>query len=120
MSNVIFREMVHLLKNAFPDINIPDSFYKTKKLIRAMGYDYNKIDVCQNNCVLFWKQDEKLDACKVCNEPKWKPSKASSLKKRKKSIRKNSEAFFTNSKAPKALCGGEHHKGHEVSCRGAS
>jgi len=66
MDDVTFGKMVHLLKNAFPDINIPDSFYETKKLIRALGYDYKKIDACQNDCMLFWKQDENLDACKVC------------------------------------------------------
>ena len=88
MSDITFREMVHLLKNAFPDINIPDSFYETKKHIRALGYDYKKIDTCQNDCMLFWKQDENLDACKVCNEPRWKPSKASSLEKRSKKVSK--------------------------------
>jgi len=39
MSDVTFEETVHLLKNAFPDINIPDSFSETKKLIRALGCD---------------------------------------------------------------------------------
>ena len=39
MSDVTFGEAVHLLKNAFPDINIPDSFYETKKLIRALDCD---------------------------------------------------------------------------------
>jgi len=81
ISDVTFGMTVHLLKNAFPGINISDSFYKTKKLIRALGYDNRKIDACQNDCILFWKQDENLDACKVCNEPRWKPSKASSLEK---------------------------------------
>ena len=70
MSDVTFREIVHLLKNAFPDINIPDSFYETKKVIRELGCDYKKIDVCQNDCMLFWKQDKNLDSCKVCNEPR--------------------------------------------------
>jgi len=65
----------------FPDINILDSFYETKKLIRALSCDYKKIDAGENNCILFWKQDENLDAYKVCNEPRWKPSKASSLEK---------------------------------------
>ena len=46
MSDVTFRETVHLLKNAFPDINIPDSFYETKKLIRELGCDYKEIDTC--------------------------------------------------------------------------
>src|SRR4051812_35566451 len=53
MSNVTFGEVQHLLKNAFPDINIPDSFYKTKKLIRRLGCDYKKIDACENDCMLF-------------------------------------------------------------------
>jgi len=37
MSNITFGETVHLVKNAFPDINILDSFFKTKKFIRALG-----------------------------------------------------------------------------------
>jgi len=53
MSNVIFGETVHLLKNTFPDINIPDSFYETKKLIRALWCNYKKIDACQNDSMLF-------------------------------------------------------------------
>jgi len=40
MSDITFGETVHLLKNAFPDINIPDSFYETKKHIRVLGCDY--------------------------------------------------------------------------------
>ena len=39
MSDVIFGETVHLPKNAFLNINIPDSFYETKKLIRALDCD---------------------------------------------------------------------------------
>ena len=74
MSDVTFEETVHLLKDAFLDINIPDSFYETKKLMRALDCDYKKIDACQNDCMMFWKQDENLDACKVCNEPRWKHS----------------------------------------------
>jgi len=57
-------------KNAFPNINITDSFYKTKKLISMLVCDYKKIDACQNNCMLFWKQEENLNACKVYNEPR--------------------------------------------------
>jgi len=53
MSAITSGETVYLLKNAFPDINIPDSFYKTKKLIRSLGCDYNKIEACQNDCMLF-------------------------------------------------------------------
>jgi len=89
LNDVTFGEMVHLLKNVFPDINIPDSFYDTKKLIRALGCDYKKINACQNNCMLFWKQDENFDACKVCNSLdenlirllRWKNKRKKCLKK---------------------------------------
>ena len=53
ISDVTFGETVHLLKNAFPDINIPDSFYETKNFIRILGCDYKTIDACQSDCMLF-------------------------------------------------------------------
>jgi len=94
ISDVTFGETVHLLKNAFPDINIPDSFYETKKLIRAWGCDYKKIVTCQNNCMLSQNQDKNLNACKVCNDPRWKPSKASSLEKMKEKVSKKVQRYF--------------------------
>ena len=72
MSNVTFREILHLLKNAFSDINKPDSFYETKKLIGGLGCDYKKIDACENNYMLFWKHEKNLDAFKICNVSRWK------------------------------------------------
>ena len=58
MNDVTFGKMVHLLENAFPDINIPDSFYETKKLITALGCDYKKIDVCQITACCFGSRME--------------------------------------------------------------
>jgi len=34
MSDGTYEAMVHLLKNVFPDINIPDLFYKIRNLLK--------------------------------------------------------------------------------------
>jgi len=51
------------------------SYYKAKKLIRDLGFDYKKIDACVNHCMLFWKEDEELDKCKACDAFRWKLDK---------------------------------------------
>ena len=39
---------------------IPDSLDKVQKVIRDRGLDYVKIHACKNDCVLFFKENEKL------------------------------------------------------------
>jgi len=39
---------------------------------------------------------------------------------KEKSIQKSIKAFIIDSKAPKTLHGGDHSKGHELACKGAS
>src|SRR4051812_19538574 len=95
MSNVTFGEILRLLKNAFPDINIPDSFYETKKLIRGLGCDYNKIDACENDCMLFWKHDKNLDACKICKVSRWKSRAHSSRENQRKKTPKKVRRHFS-------------------------
>jgi hypothetical protein len=33
--------------------------------------EYQKIDVCPDNCMLFWKENEKLDKCLRCNKSRF-------------------------------------------------
>jgi len=56
---------------------LAESYYKAKKIIKVLGLSYNKIDACTNNCVLFWKEDVALDACKWCHAYRWKNEKNS-------------------------------------------
>jgi hypothetical protein len=41
-------------------------------VVRDLGLDYIKIDACENHCVLFWKEYEKLDICPKCKASRWK------------------------------------------------
>jgi hypothetical protein len=36
---------------------MPKDVYQSRKLLSGLGMDYKKIDVCPNNCMLFWKND---------------------------------------------------------------
>jgi hypothetical protein len=41
---------------------LPKDMYHSKKLlVKGLGMDYKKIDVCRNSCIFFWKEhkDEK-------------------------------------------------------------
>ena len=46
---------------------------KTETFMRNLGLPYYTIDVCINNCMLFWKEDEKEDKCRFCSAQRWKP-----------------------------------------------
>ncbi|XP_058750628.1 uncharacterized protein LOC131623640 [Vicia villosa] len=70
-SNVSFNALLELLREAMPSLNIPDSFNKTKGMIRDLGLDYKKIDACPNDCMLYWKDQENDTSCRVCGAPRW-------------------------------------------------
>ena len=68
-SNDSFRMLSQFLKDELlPSSSlVPKSYYEAKKLIRDLGLYYKKIDACVNHCMLFWKEDEELGNCKVCD-----------------------------------------------------
>ncbi|CAN1755647.1 hypothetical protein LINPERHAP1_LOCUS5807 [Linum perenne] len=73
-SNESFTMLLKMLKqDILPNASsLPDSYYESKKLIRDLGLSYNKIDACDNSCMLYWKEDKHLDSCRVCNKSRWK------------------------------------------------
>ncbi|XP_010456912.1 PREDICTED: uncharacterized protein LOC104738435 [Camelina sativa] len=50
------------------------SYYETETLMRKLGLPCRTYDVCIDNCMLFWKDDEKLEHCKFCGKPRYKAS----------------------------------------------
>ena len=57
--------------------HIPKSYYDCKKFITDIGMTYDKIDDCNNNCMLYHKEDKDLQHCKVCGDSRWKSDKLS-------------------------------------------
>ncbi|XP_028758521.1 uncharacterized protein LOC114717527 [Neltuma alba] len=72
-SNKSFTELLILLKDMLPEGNIlPDRNYEAKKILCPMGLGYKKIHACPNDCVLYRKAYDELDACPVCGTSRYK------------------------------------------------
>lgn len=70
-SNASFTSLLELLKESMPLLNVPDSYNKTRGMIRDLGLDYSKIDACPNDCMLYWKDHKNDISCHVCGASRW-------------------------------------------------
>jgi hypothetical protein len=68
-----FSMLLELLSDAFPEENtLPKSFYETKKIISGLGLSYEKIHVCPNECILYWRDWAHANVCPKCGLSRWK------------------------------------------------
>ncbi|KAF2325408.1 hypothetical protein GH714_027572 [Hevea brasiliensis] len=76
-SNKSFTMLLQLLKDELLPgrSTLPDSYYDAKKVIQDLSLSNKKINACVNNCMLYWKEDEGLDFCKICGYSRWKTNK---------------------------------------------
>ena len=72
ISNSCFNDMVKLVSEVIPsDHKLPKNLYFTKKMMADLGMKYEKIDVCPSNCMLFWREDDKLSTCRHCGKSRY-------------------------------------------------
>ncbi|GJR89338.1 putative transposase-associated domain-containing protein [Tanacetum coccineum] len=72
-SDKFFTELLGLIKKMLPAGNeMVEKTFQAKKVMRLMGSGYKKIHVCINNCLLYWKNDKDLTACRTCGTSRWK------------------------------------------------
>jgi hypothetical protein len=56
-SNNCDNEILNLFRDMLPKPNkLPKDVNHSKTIIKGLGMDYEKIDVCKNNCILFMKE----------------------------------------------------------------
>lgn len=73
LSDSSFNEMLQIFCDMLPPENtLPDSFYSTKKLLKAFELGYEKIHACINDCCLFRKDLEHANTCLKCGSSRWK------------------------------------------------
>ncbi|GLT26338.1 hypothetical protein SLA2020_014160 [Shorea laevis] len=62
---------------------VPKDFYSAKKMINVLGLRYKKIDVCINDCFLYYgEQNKNLNACPVCGESRYKPRNMAAVRQK--------------------------------------
>ena len=60
------------VKDLLPEPNLaPGSYYEIQKLVSSLGLPYQMIDVCVDNCMIFWRDTVNLDACTFCQKPRF-------------------------------------------------
>jgi hypothetical protein len=63
-SNNCYNEILKLLGDMLPKPNkLPKDMYHSKIIIKGLGMDNEKIDVCKNNCMLFMKEHAEEKKC---------------------------------------------------------
>ncbi|XP_070009948.1 uncharacterized protein [Nicotiana sylvestris] len=70
-SNASFTFLLELLKEAMPELNIPISYNKAKSMVKDLGLDYEKIDACPNDCMLFRNNHKDDEYCHVCGASRY-------------------------------------------------
>ncbi|CAN1125381.1 hypothetical protein LINPERPRIM_LOCUS31644 [Linum perenne] len=94
LSNKAFNDILSTLRETLHEgDSLPKSSYEIKKLIRDLGLHYEKIDACENNCMLFWKNNKDEITCLECGLSRYTDNEhgdqlASGNKKKKKISRK--------------------------------
>jgi len=65
-------EISQTFRDVLPQPNkAPESYYEMKKLTKALGLPVLKIDVCEDNYMLFWKEDKDLVVCRFCGKDRY-------------------------------------------------
>ncbi|KAI9077747.1 hypothetical protein K1719_040233 [Acacia pycnantha] len=74
---------LELLRDAFPDANIPSSFYEAKKIINRLGLNYEKIDAPAQTIVCFIGRGRSEETCKKCHTSRFKTIQKGKKQKKK-------------------------------------
>jgi hypothetical protein len=63
-SNKCYKELLSLISDVLTSNHkMPKDMYQSKKLLSALSMEYEKIDVCNNNCMIFYKEHKDETKC---------------------------------------------------------
>jgi hypothetical protein len=61
-SNTSFSMLLEFINELMhPDANLPKDSYETKQYFRDSDLEYEKLSASRKGCMLFWRENEKLD-----------------------------------------------------------
>jgi hypothetical protein len=71
-SNKCYKELLSLISNVLPsNQKMPKDMYQSKKLLSSLGMKYEKIDVCKDNCMIFYKERTDETKCLKCGKSRF-------------------------------------------------
>jgi hypothetical protein len=71
-SNQCYNDIVKLIIDLIPmKHNMPKDLYQSKKIMAGLGMNYEKIDACKKNYMLFWKEHKDDTECMYCGRSRY-------------------------------------------------
>jgi hypothetical protein len=71
-SNNCYNDLMKLINDILSKPHkVPKDMYQSKKMMSALGLKYEKIDVCLDNCMLFWKEHANEKKCWECGQSRF-------------------------------------------------
>jgi hypothetical protein len=71
-SNKCYKELLSLFSDVLPSNHkMPKDMYQSKKLLSALGMEYVKINVCKDNCIIFYKEHKNEMKCLKYGKPRF-------------------------------------------------
>jgi hypothetical protein len=71
-SNQCYNIIVKLIVDLIPaKHNMAKNLYQCKKIVSSLAMDYEKMDACEKNCMLFWKEHTDDTECMHCGRSRY-------------------------------------------------
>jgi hypothetical protein len=71
-SNKCYKELLSLFSDVLPSNHkMLKDMYQSKKLLFALGMEYEKIDVCKDNYMIFYKEHKNETKCLKCGKSRF-------------------------------------------------
>jgi hypothetical protein len=65
--------LLSILKRWLPKENtLPETYPVMKQMLKDLGMKAESIHACENNCILYWKENENAMECPQCKEPRYR------------------------------------------------
>jgi uncharacterized paraquat-inducible protein A len=71
-SSKCYKELLSLISIVLANNHkMPKDMYQSKKMVSAIGMEYEKIDACKDNCMLFYKEHKDEAKCLKCGKSRF-------------------------------------------------
>jgi hypothetical protein len=70
--NHCYNDIMKLIIDLIPaKHNMLKDLYQSKKIVSGLRMNYEKIDACEKNCMLFWKEHKDDTKCMHCDRSRY-------------------------------------------------
>jgi hypothetical protein len=71
-SNKCYKELLSLVSDVLPSNHkMMKDMHQSKKLLSTLGMEYKKVDVCKDNCMIFYKEHKDEMKCFKCGKSRF-------------------------------------------------